>query len=290
MIIKFSKFEAVIICTLIICLSFVFALKAEKTSTVSSNPKMQTSLPIIMYHHLTENPSKAGKYTVIKSEFEKDLILLKEKGYKAVTVKDLIAYSRGEASLPEKPVMITFDDGFESFYAYACPLLEKYGFKAVVSVIGSVTERYSEIDDHNLNYANLNFNEIIEITKSGVVEVQNHSYNMHTNESGKRKGLSKLKDESTENYCKALSDDLMNCHNTILNNTGTVMTAVAYPYGAFSKETLEIIKSLGYKCTFTCEEKVNTVTFGDKDSIYNLGRFNRPSGVSTEEFFKKIIE
>ena len=73
LIIRFSKFVAVIISFILISVAFFFALSDErKVSTVSAQPESR-ELPIIMYHHITTDASKAGKYTVLVSEFENDL-------------------------------------------------------------------------------------------------------------------------------------------------------------------------------------------------------------------------
>lgn len=288
MIIRLSKFEAVILCSVIIVISFFFALGSErKTATVNSSVEYM-NLPIIMYHHITTDKSKTGKYTVHVSEFENDIAYLESNGFKTVTVSDLIDYTENNASLPEKPIMITFDDGFESFYSYAYPLLKEKQMKAVVSVIGKATEQYSENPDHNVNYSNLTFSQISELTESGFVEIQNHSYDMHLSTSASRKGISRMKNESYDEYKKALTEDLLTVQKILKLNCGITPSCVVYPYGAYSKETTEIIKKLGFKSTMLCEERINKIAKGDKDSIYNLGRYNRDGNISTEAFFRRI--
>ena len=290
MIIRLGKFEATIFCSLIIFVSFIGAISYENKSTATIAQTQSVKLPIIMYHHITEDENKAGKYTVTTDEFENDLENIVSKGYTAVTVQELIDYVKHGKSLPEKPIMITFDDGFESFYYLAFPLLKEHNMKSVVSVIGSVTEKYSKINDHNINYSNLTFDEINELKSSALVEIQNHSYDMHNNSTDKRKGISKLKNETNKEYSYNLNNDLNKMQEILWNNCEIKPTAVAYPYGAYSKDTLEIVKSCGFECTMLCEERINLITQGNTESLYNLGRYNRPSGVSTEVFFKNILE
>ena len=203
MIIRFGKFEATVISSILIVVTFIFAVSTEK-KTISTSAHPQTvELPIIMYHHITENINKTGKYTVHTEEFRNDLDYIRENGYTTITVAELIDYVNNEEALPGKPIMITFDDGFESFYNLAYPLLKERSMKSVVSVIGKVTEKYSESEDHNINYSNLTFAQINNLIAEGLTEIQNHSYNMHLSEQGQRKGLSKLKNESNEDYRKA---------------------------------------------------------------------------------------
>lgn len=288
MIIRLGKFEGFITLTLILILSFLVALSFEtKSATASANTKSVT-VPIIMYHNITTNNAKAGKYTVTESEFCKDLEYIRKNGYEAITVEDLISYTNGKSTLPKKPIMITFDDGFESFYVIAYPVLKQMNMKAVVSIIGSVTEKYSSINDHNINYSNLTWSEINEMAESGLVEFQNHSYNMHRSEKGQRKGISKMPNESESEYRKALTEDLLKAQELFKVNCSLEPKAIAYPYGAKSKVTLEIIKKCGFECTLGCEEKVNIITVGNSDCLYDLGRFNRPSGIDTESFFNKL--
>ena len=73
---------------------------------------------------------------------------------------------------------------------------------------------------------------------------------------------------------------------------GGVPTPVCYtyPYGACSRESEEVIKSLGFMCTMGCEERTNTLRRDDPDCLYRLGRYNRPAGVSAEKFFGKVLE
>lgn len=288
MIIRLSRFEAVIALTVAVTLSFAFAVHYERKTVSASTGSEAVSLPVVMYHNITKNSQKAGKYTVTEKEFIADLEYIKENGYTPITVAELADYVNGKNTLPEKPIMITFDDGFESFYFIAYPLLKEYRMKAVVSVIGSVTEKYSAINDHNISYSNLTWSEINEMHESGFVEFQNHSYNMHHCEKGERKGLSRKKGEADNEYVKALTDDLGKTQKLFRENCGFEPIAVAYPYGAFSKNTLDIVKSCGFICTLGCEERVNIITAGSSNCLFNLGRFNRPSGIETEAFFSKL--
>lgn len=289
LIIRLGKFEAVIICTVIMVISFLFAINGEKRTAAVSATTEYVSLPIIMYHHVTTDKAKTGRYTVHVSELEKDIIYLKENGYNTVTVSDLIDYTENGEPLPENPIMITFDDGFESFYSLAYPLLRKNEMKSVVSVIGKVTEKYSENEDHNINYSNLTFDQINELYQSGYVEIQNHSYDMHLSTATGRRGISRKSKESKEDYSNALAEDLLTVQKILKLKCGILPTCVVYPYGAYSKETLPIIKKLGFKSTMLCEERINKILKNDPDSLYNLGRYNRESGISTEDFFSRII-
>ena len=65
-----------------------------------------------------------------------------------------------------------------------------------------------------------------------------------------------------------------------------LVNAIAFPYGVYCKDTLSIIKDMGFEAAFTCTERINYLS-GDPDELYELRRFNRPHGISSEQFFKK---
>ena len=106
-------------------------------------PEEGCELPIIMYHGLLKEEARQGKYVLSPAQFESDLKYLKENGYHTVVVQDLIDYVEKGVPLPEKPVMLTFDDGYYNNYYYAFPLLEEYDAKIVISPICRYTDEYS---------------------------------------------------------------------------------------------------------------------------------------------------
>ena len=143
-------------------------------------PEEGCELPIIMYHGLLKEEARQGKYVLSPARFESDLKYLKENGYHTVVVQDLIDYVEKGVPLPEKPVMLTFDDGYYNNYYYAFPLLEEYDAKIVISPICRYTDEYSQAEDAHPNYSHITWDNINEMIDSGRVEIQNHSYNMHS--------------------------------------------------------------------------------------------------------------
>ncbi|MGN1419844.1 MAG: polysaccharide deacetylase family protein [Acutalibacteraceae bacterium] len=286
MIIRINKLHVLALAVIAVFVSFFFALRAEqKSEAVISQSR---SLPVVMYHHVTQNSRRAGKYVVLQSELESDFDYIKKCGYTCVTVSDLIEYANGKKDLPEKIVMITFDDGFESTYELAWPLLKERNMKAVVSPVGTVTQTYTDNGDKNVNYAYMTWSELSELDKSDEFEVQNHSYDMHYSEKGKRKGLSRMSGESEDAYRDALTNDLGTMQKLLKKNSGIEATAAVYPFGVYSSSTLEIVKELDFQCSMTCEERINSISSSDPNSLFELGRFNRPSSVGTKQFFEKL--
>lgn len=263
---------------------------------VSEAPAVKTAgtvadereIPIIMYHNVTANPKNVGKYTVSEKQLEDDFKYIKENGFTPVSMKQIISYSEGKGNLPEKPIVITFDDGYESFLTNVVPLLEKYDFCAVLAVIGSASDLFTKTPDHHLKYSHLNWEQVKALGENQKVEIQNHTYNMHTTDKG-RNGAKRKKRESYEAYEKALTEDLVKCQRLIIENTGKTPDTMVFPFGAFGKDSVDIAKKLGFKAVLTCREKLNFVKKGGGD-VYSLGRFNRTGLKTTDEFFAYVLE
>ena len=165
-------------------------------------------------------------------------------------------------------------------------MLKKYGFTAVGFAIGALADYYSEIDDHNLNYSNLTWNEIKELCEGGVIDIQSHSYDLHKN-TGNRSGIKKKKSETLEQYSEFLAEDTAKMNEKMLEYAGKKPVAIAYPFGSYSKESADILKKCGIKMAFTCEERVNIIKKAESEWLFGLGRYNRPEGISSESFFRK---
>ena len=137
----------------------------------------EVRLPVLMYHGVHSNPKKAGDYVITPQALEEDLLYLQRQGCTTVVMSDLIAYVQQGTPLPEKPVMITFDDGYYNNYLNAYPLLQKYQMKAVISIIVGETDKYSELDENKENYSHITGNMINEMMESALIEIQTHTYN-----------------------------------------------------------------------------------------------------------------
>lgn len=262
----------------------------QDISTTSGDvPDPETvRLPIIMYHGILKSGKSLGKYVISEAEFEEDLQYLTKNGYTTVVMQDVIDYVKNNKPLPQKPIMLTFDDGYYNNYVYAYPLLQKYNCRMVLSPIGRWTDVYSQQTDEHVNYAHVTWTQLKEMKESGLVEIQNHSYNMHSTDAG-RKGSKKKAVESIAEYRAIFSEDVNKMQELFKEHLdGYAPKAFTYPFGAISKESLPILKELGLEAALTCEGRVNVLSH-DADSLYTLGRYLRPHGVSAAAFFQKIL-
>lgn len=258
--------------------SFVVKASYEKGVTV----------PIVMYHSVLKDSQKSGKYIITPATLEEDLKYLVNNGYTTITMSDLISYVYEDTPLPEKPIILTFDDGHYNNLGYAVPLLEKYHMKGIISIVGEYTDTFSKTDEANLNYSYLRWKDIKQLIASGTIEFQNHTNNLHATSNG-RMGCSKKSYESNESYSNILSNDILTLQKKFWQNTGYMPNTFTYPFGSISKASLPIIKQLGFKASLSCASGINYIT-KDPNCLYCLKRNNRPSGITSEDFFNNILK
>lgn len=276
-----SGLAAVIMVTCL-CLYSEHQLKA----TIAGKSAEGIAVPVIMYHHILEQSNRWGAYVISPKQFQSDLKFLKEQGYTAVSGQQLIDYTEHRTPLPEKPVLITFDDGYESSYQYAYPILKEENCKAIISIIGKYSDYYSGNVPKDISYSHMNWGQIKELSESNLIEIGNHTYDLHESR-GKRKGCRINKGESVTDYYAVLSEDVGMLQDKINTITKIKPAVFAYPFGFYCKESEPILKQMGIKLTLGCEEGVTVVN--DAGSLYNMKRYNRAHGKSSEAFFKTIL-
>ena len=271
---------------MIFFLIFAFFAAKTKDTVPVFNSTDGIKLPVLMYHSINEKSSKVGKYVITPKRFEEDMIYLKKHGYNTVSAKQLIKYVYLGEDLPEKPIVLTFDDGMYNNMEYALPILEKYDFCAVFSIVGSYTDEYTENGIVNPDYSYLRWQDIAELSENPRIEFGNHSYGFHSI-SKNRYGTKKNKSESVEDYISAFFQDTEKLQSEFFSNCNFRPIIYTYPFGSYSKESLRVLKKMGFLVTFSCFEGVNTIT-NDADCLYMLKRYNRDGRISTTQFFAKL--
>lgn len=281
---KFLSVTAVFIAvTFIICIAAV--KKPEKIAAVSAEDNI--FLPVIMYHSLLKDPARAGDYVLSPDVFKADMNYLTENGYTTVFVSDILNYIENGEALPEKPVIVTFDDGYYNVMEYALPFMRENGIKGVINIVGAYSEQSFEEGGHNPTYSYLTWEDISELDKSGVFEIGNHTYDMHSLNG--RKGCRRLYSENAEEYRTALFEDTGGLQDILEEKSGVRPVAFAYPFGFISDESTDILEAIGFKVLLTCYEKPNYISRRESGECLILNRYNRPSGTETEKFFEKIL-
>lgn len=242
-------------------------------------------LPVLMYHSVLK--SKNGVYIVSPQQLEQDFKKIKENGYTAVTCRQVIDYVDGKGDLPKKPILITFDDGHYNNMYYALPLLRKYGLHAVLNVIGKFSDFSTTSGDiDNPNYSHVTWDEIAEMSSENVMEIGNHTYNMHNYKP--RFGLSQNYGESDEQYVLTLKNDINKLQKILFENTGKQCRVLAYPFGKYNTIAEKTLVDMGFRIMFTCNEGVSVIYKGKPESLYKLKRINRSGKYDTQTVFDKI--
>lgn len=282
-----SLYAAFLLAAMLLLFHMIYSLiyKDSLYEAVAARPE-GAALPIIMYHGISEDTNMVNDYVVTPESLEKDFLYLKENGYTPVFLSQAIDFVHCGGELPKKPVVITFDDGFGNLTEYLLPLLEKYKFKATVSVVGSYSEKADKEGLNISDFSYLTSQKINILFESSLVEFANHTYDMH-NLNGERRGCLINDGESYEEYRSALLGDIKLCQDYLSQNCSIVPKVFTYPYGFYCEASQRIIKSAGFLSSLTCEERVNYLT-PDPECLYNMGRFNRPGNISTEEFMSRI--
>lgn len=247
-------------------------------------------LPVLMYHHFEET-SKEG--TVVSSaRFQEQVAAMHEAGYQAVTIPQVIDYVENGTPLPEKPVLITMDDGYTSNLTIAAPVLEKYGMCAAVFVIGINEGEDAYVHSGEPFWQDrFAYEEAIPWVEKGVIDPQSHTYDMHQLESygySGRDGVLRKNGEGSGDYRRALLADAEACRQRREGRLPGELNALAYPFGYYSQEADEIMKDAGYDLTVTIDDRPNRLRIGDMNCLRLLGRINVTDRMSGEDLLARL--
>lgn len=183
-------------------------------------------VPVLMYHHIEVNPRPNdpvySALFVSPDQLDQQLSYLSSHNYHAIKLDELSNALDGKETLPKNPIVLTFDDGYRSFYDNAFPLLKKYHMKAVQFVITQVDGAHEY----------LTWDQIIEMDKSGFVE-----FGAHTRHHPNLPDLSKL----------AIIDEIKGSKNDLEQHVKHRINWFAYPYGSYSTFIMKAVKDAGFK-------------------------------------------
>ena len=194
-------------------------------------------VPVLNYHQVEEK--NGNPLTLWPDQFETQMSYLADEGYTTITIDEMMDALENGTPLPDKPVIITFDDGYADNYEYAYPILKKYGFKATIFLIYDFTNAYP-------NY--LTWDQINEMKESGLIRFESHTMT-HAN-------LAEL--TSTDELRHEIADS----HDLLSDKLGYDMHYIAYPGGRVNEEIEEITRAAGYRGGFTVHYGLSTPAEG----------------------------
>lgn len=250
--------------------TFLFRAFAEEPYVVE--------LPILLYHNLTNEPSN----TVCAAQFAQQMEALQTAGYTPIKIQALEQFVLNGTRLPDKPVLITFDDGYSSNYEIAWPILKKHGFSAVIFVIGCSIGKNTYKETGVSMYSHFTMEQGSEMVKGGLITLASHGYDIHEVKGRDpepiRKGILQKEGETDKEYEEFLSKDCEKMRNIL----GSGADYFAYPYGIYSDKSERILLQEGVRITMTTANKTNVLVRGMPQSLLQLGRFSIPNTMSGE--------
>ncbi len=249
-------------------------LSANELPNECSRDQNPNEFTILSYHEIADKSKTLDStYAVSPSNFEQQMQWLQEHGYHFIRVDDILAYRNKGQALPNKAVLITFDDGYHSVYANAYPVLKKYKIPSVIALVGSWLLKEDMINFGGKiipRKAFLSQNEIKEMVKSGLVEIASHSYQAHEGLIGNPQGnmepaitthlwfadTSKYEDDKA--YQRRVYSDLLENNTFLEHYTGQKPRVMVWPYGHYNKESRDIAQRLGMPIGLTLDDGSNT--------------------------------
>jgi len=229
---------------------------AAPTSTVSlsSTPLITLEVPILMYHDVSR---MGGRGINLSTQvFSAQMDYLQKNGYTSVSLDQVAAALRGQATLPPKPVALTFDDGWAHVYTDAVPVLQSHGFRATFFVLAGCSNWHSPTF--------LSWEQIKSLRAAGMW-IGVHSFTHPV--------LSRLN-------AVGLRREIVDAKTEIEKNGGGPVTVFAYPYGALSPRVVQAVQDAGYVAAVTINPRLQQRS----DQIYRLNRITLSNGMATARF------
>ena len=246
-------------------------------ATALPDETVSRDVPVLMWHNLAEDSS--GDMTISVDTFRAQIEALHEAGFKTVSLQQLYDYVHFGTELPEKPIVLTFDDGYFSNYEYAFPILQEYDMQATIFAIGVSVGKDTYKDTDHAMTPHFGADEAREMVDSGLISVQSHTFDMHQwppFEDGNaqvRETLLPFDGEADADYEAAVEADFAESRELLESITGQPVNALAFPEGAYVTLTQDALRSAGAELTFTTVRAVNTVVKGLPQSLCAMPRF-----------------
>lgn len=239
------------------------SLFGHGTSSVSANAFRveETIVPILTYHKFCTDES-SDAYTINIKNFEEQMGYLENNDYRVISVTQLLECIENNY-FPEKPVVITIDDGFKSVYHLAFPVLKKYQFPATLYL-------YTDFIANGPHQ--LSWEEIKEMIEGGM-EIGSHSLS-HCN-------LINIKQkESHMEYLRRIEKEINLSKAILERNIGSTIQSFAYPYGVYSNQIVMLARQAGYQALLNVNSMNNSIPINP----YSLNRQIIPANFSIKQF------
>ncbi len=218
---------------------------------------------VLSYHDIPQDGQKVGpfdRFAVASRNFGEHLDWLAEHGYHFISIQQIIDAHAGKAPLPDKAVLLTFDDGFESFYTRVFPILKARHIPAVEALIGTWMDRLAVPDVPGVKPV-LTWSQVREMATSGLVEFASHTYDMHhgidSNPQGGRAAavtthqylVAQHRYETDAEYSRRLDAGMAKASDFIFRATGKRPRVMVWPFGEYNDEAVAAARRAGMPIT-----------------------------------------
>ncbi|HEV8437241.1 MAG TPA: polysaccharide deacetylase family protein [Methylomirabilota bacterium] len=210
-------------------------------------------VPILCYHNL--GAENKGRLTLAASKFQEQMRYLKANGYRVVSLGEFVEFTRLGRQLPQRSVVLTFDDGYRSFKEHAQPVLKELGFTATLFV-------YTDYVGAGRNA--LSWQDLRELAAEGV-DIQ-----AHTKSHG---DLRRTPGETDAQYARRMQTELVQPQELFQRYLGRRSSVIAYPYGSWDESVLGKVAEFGYVAGFSVRRQGNASFVrpfaGNRSQIYS---------------------
>jgi len=230
---------------------------------------------VLGYHEVRDDSLDRGgadPFAVSVDKLVTHFTWLRAHGYHPISIEDLMAARDGRKPLPEKPVLLTFDDGYASVYTHVYPLLKLFRYPALVALVGSWLETGPESEvpfgDARVPRSRfLGWDQIRELRASGLVEFASHTFDLHKGVLGNPQGnllpaaVARIYDpktrryETESRYRQRIRADLKTNSDLMARELGKRPRVLVWPYGQYNQVTVELARAEGMPITFTTAEE-----------------------------------
>lgn len=263
---------------------------------------MLLSLPVqaqefmsLCYHDVEDRVSDPLGNAISSDRLVQHFNWLRGNGFHVIGIDDLLAAQRGERPLPEKAVLLTFDDGYASFYTRVYPLLKAFGYPAVLALAGSWLDAAG---DAQVEYGDgwvprrkfMSWEQLREVAASGLVEIASHSYDLHRGIVANPQGnlqpalTSRTYDRETARYeddatqLARIRADLIRNRDLIERRLGSRPRVMVWPFGQYHQPALAIARELGMPVALTLDSGASRT-----DALDRVRRYLVPGNLKLED-------
>lgn len=247
------KHKWIALCLVLLLTAGLIPVQAEETESVTATEteqpaeKKNVKVPILLYHHITEEPFNGNEISMISPyDFRLHMTAIKV-NYTPISLRQYFEYvtcTDGSVSIPDDPIIVTFDDGYLSNYEIAFPILKELQIPATIFV---VTDTVGEMaGGGKVNYSHFTWEQAKEMEDSGLIEIQSHT--------ASHAALGELDTNK-------LVTELRKSKYAIEKNLGRECDMIAFPYGSYNNAVLNAAERAGYKLRALVDDKTTEEAF-----------------------------